>query len=175
MCLTAVAVLGLQAEVAKPYRIPTPSMEPTLHCAKPVAGCRSRVSDRILVNRLAYRLHEPERGDIVVFAAPARVKAACGTGGAYVKRVVGLPGEVLSMRDGLVLIDGRPLAEPYLRTRYRGNETGEWARIARDRYFLLGDNRPDSCDSRRWGTVSRDDVIGRAELIYWPPNRAGAP
>jgi signal peptidase I len=171
--LAVIALLAFQAEVAKPYRIPSPSMEPTLHCAKPVSGCRSRVADRVIANRLVYGLHEPRRGDIVVFKAPARVKAACNADGTFIKRIVGLPGEKLSMRNGSVLIDGIPLVEPYLQEAYRGRESGDWARIAGGSYFVLGDNRTMSCDSRRWGLVRRDDIIGRADVIYWPPNRAG--
>jgi len=173
--MAVIAVLAFQAEVAKPFRIPSPSMEPTLHCAKPVSGCRSRVADRVIANRLAYRFHEPRRGDIVVFKASARVKAACGVGGTFIKRIVGLPGERLSMRKGFVSIDGVSLVEPYLQADYRGRESGDWARIAGDGYFVLGDNRTMSCDSRRWGLVRRDDIIGRADVIYWPPDRAGEP
>ena len=140
-------------------------MEPTL-----------RVADRVIANRLVYGFHEPRRGDIVVFEAPARVETACGTGGgAFIKRIVGLPGEKLSMRNGYVLIDGVSLVEPYLRAAYRGRESGDWARISGDSYFVLGDNRTMSCDSRRWGLVPRDNIIGRADVTYWPPNRVGEP
>jgi signal peptidase I len=173
--LAAVAVLVFQAEVAKPYRIPSSSMEPTLHCAKPADGCLSRVSDRVVANRLVYWFHEPRRGDIIVFKAPARVEAACPAGGTFIKRIVGLPGEKLSMRNGFVLVNGVPLVEPYLRPEYRGRESGDWARIAGESYFVLGDNRTMSCDSRRWGVVPRDNIIGRAEVTYWPPNRVGEP
>jgi signal peptidase I len=173
--LAVVAVLVFQAEVAKPYRIPSPSMEPTLHCAKPADGCLSRVSDRVVANRLVYRFHEPRRGDIIVFKAPARVEAACPASGTFIKRIVGLPGEKLSMRNGFVLVNGVPLAEPYLRPGYRGRESGDWARIDSEGYFVLGDNRTMSCDSRRWGVVPRDNIIGRAEVTYWPPNRVGEP
>ena len=176
IALAWLAVLAFQAEVAKPYRIPTPSMEPTLHCAKPVSGCLSRVSDRVIANRLAYVIHEPERGDIVVFDAPEGAAGACaGDGGTMIKRIVGLPGEKVSMRDGYVLVDGARLIEPYLVPRYRGHETGSWSRIAAGAYFVLGDNRPMSCDSRRWGVVRRGDIVGRAQVIYWPPNRVRAP
>lgn len=173
--LAAVAVLAFQAEVAKPYRIPSPSMEPTLHCAKPVSGCLSRVADRVIANRLVYRLHEPRRGDMIVFRAPARVEAACSAGGTFIKRIVGLPGEKVSMRNGFVLVNDVPLVEPYLRPGYRGRESGDWARIASESYFVLGDNRTMSCDSRRWGVVPRDNIIGRADVAYWPPNRIGEP
>jgi signal peptidase I len=176
IALAVVAVLVFQAEVAKPYRIPTPSMEPTLHCARPVDGCRSRSADRVVANRLVYRFQEPRRGDIVVFRAPPRVERACGgADGTFVKRIVGLPGETVSMRAGHVLIDGRRLPEPYLRAEYRGTETGSWARSPADGYFVLGDNRGRSCDSRRWGIVPRANIIGRADVTYWPPNRLGRP
>ena len=173
--LAAVAVLIFQAEVAKPYRIPSPSMEPTLHCARPVSGCRARVADRVIANRLVYRFHAPRRGEIIVFKAPAQVEATCGAEGTFIKRLVGLPGEKVSMRNGYVFINGVRLDEPYLHRGYGGGESGEWARIPRARYFVLGDNRTMSCDSRRWGFVPRSNIIGRADVIYWPPNRVGEP
>ena len=173
--LAAGAVLIFQAEVAKPYRIPSASMEPTLHCAKPASGCRAPVSDRVIANRLVYRFHDPRRGDIIVFKAPTKVEAACGAGGTLVKRLVGLPGEKVSMRNGYVFINGVRLDEAYLRPGYRGGESGAWARIPSGGYFVLGDNRAMSCDSRRWGIVPRENIIGRAEVIYWPPNRVGEP
>jgi signal peptidase I len=175
LALACIAVLLFQAEVAKPYRIPSSSMEPTLHCAKPVAGCQGRFSDRVIANRLAYRLHEPERGDIIVFETTPAVEAACDARGAFVKRVVGLPGEHVAMRDGYVLIDGVRLSEPYMHARYRGKETGSWGRVPTDSYFVLGDNRPMSCDSRRWGAVTSGDIVGRADVTYWPPRRIGHP
>ena len=170
LSLAVVGVLIFQAEVAKPYRIPSPSMEPTLHCAKPVSGCMSRVSDRVIANRL-YRFRKPERGDIIVFNAPPQVKAACGASGAFIKRIVGLPGESVSMRAGHVLINGARLSEPYLRPACSGDETGSWRRNPSDGYFVLGDNRAMSCDSRRWGVVPRANIIGRADVTYWPPTR----
>ena len=150
-------------------------MEPTLHCAKPVNGCKSRVSDRVIANRLVYRFHEPERGDIIVFDAPPQVEAACDAGGTFIKRIVGLPGESVSMRAGDVFINGERLSEPYLQPAYRGRESGSWRSSPSDGYFVLGDNRAMSCDSRRWGAISRDRIIGRAEVTYWPPPRIGRP
>jgi signal peptidase I len=173
--VAVIAVLIFEAEVAKPYRIPSPSMEPTLHCAKPVSGCESRVADRVIANRLVYRFHEPERGEIIVFDSPARVEAACGAGGTFIKRIVGLPGESVSMRAGYVFINGERLSEPYLQPAYRGRESGSWARSPSDGYFVLGDNRARSCDSRSWGAVPRDRIIGRADVTYWPPPRLGRP
>jgi signal peptidase I len=166
-------VLAFQAEVAKPYRIPTPSMEPTLHCAKPVAHCEGRFSDRVIANRLAFRFRDPERGEIVVFEAPAAAES-CGVGdggSAFVKRIVGLPGERVSERDGAIYINGDRLVEPYVDPSRRGHENGSWPRVAPGHYFVLGDNRTRSCDSRMWGTVPRNDLIGPAMLTYWPPRR----
>ena len=114
IAIAIAAILAFQAEVAKPYKIPSSSMEPTLHCAKPADGCRSRASDRVIANRIVYRFHPPERGDIVVFKAPASVAAACDAGGTLVKRIVGLPGEQVSMENGHVLVNGVRLGEPYL-------------------------------------------------------------
>ena len=173
--LAAAAVLIFQAEVAKPYRIPSPSMEPTLQCARPVSGCEARVADRVIANRLVYRFQAPRRCEIIVFKAPAQVEAACGAKGTFIKRLVGLPGEKVSMRNGYVFINGVRLDEPYLQRGYRDGESGKWARIPAARYFVLGDNRAMSCDSRRWGVVPRNNIIGRAEVIYWPPNRVGEP
>ena len=166
-------VLAFQAEVAKPYRIPSPSMEPTLHCAKPVANCEGRFSDRVIANRLAYRFRNPERGDIVVFRAPAAAdRCGLGDGGSpFVKRIVGLPGEVVSERDGVVYVDGDRLVEPYVDPSRQGREDGRWPRVPPGHYFVLGDNRTQSCDSRTWGTVPRGSMIGPAILTYWPPTR----
>ena len=166
-------VLAFQAEVAKPYRIPTSSMEPTLHCAKPGAFCEGRFSDRVIANRLAYRLRDPERGEIVVFETPETAER-CGRGdggSTFVKRIVGLPGERVSARDGLIHINGERLIEPYVDRSRRGHENASWQRVAPDHYFVLGDNRMHSCDSRTWGTVPRSNLIGPVALTYWPPTR----
>jgi signal peptidase I len=167
-------VLAFQAEVAKPYRIPTSSMEPTLHCAKPGAFCEGRFDDRIVANRLAYRVGDPKRGQIVVFTSP-READRCGSpggGSPYVKRIVGLPGERVSARGGVVYIDGKRLAEPYVDPSRRGNESRSWPRVEAGHYFVMGDNRIHSCDSRTWGTVPRGSLIGRVMLTYWPPGSA---
>ena len=165
-------VLAFQAEVAKPYRIPTSSMEPTLHCAKPGAFCEGRVSDRVIANRLAFRFRDPERGEIVVFKTPKTAERCGGSGGStFVKRIVGLPNERVSERDGVIYINGERLIEPYVDSSRRGRENGGWRRVAPDHYFVLGDNRVHSCDSRVWGTVPRSSLIGPVTLTYWPPNR----
>jgi signal peptidase I len=127
IALAVVFVLAFQAEVAKPYRIPSSSMEPTLHCAKPGAFCAGRFDDRVIANRLAYKFSDPERGQIVVFTAP---KAAdrCGAregGSTFVKRIVGLPGELVSERGGVIYINGARLVEPYVQPSRRGPAYGE--------------------------------------------------
>ena len=166
-------VLSFQAQVAKPYRIPSPSMEPTLHCAKPADSCLGRFSDRVIANRLAYRFSDPKRGQIVVFRSPETAsRCGLGDGGSpFVKRIVGLPGERVSARDGIVYIDGDRLVEPYVDPSRRGHETAQWPRVPPGHYFVLGDNRTLSCDSRAWGTVPRSNLIGPVLLTYWPPNR----
>jgi signal peptidase I len=166
-------VLAFQAEVAKPYRIPSPSMEPTLHCAKPVESCEGRFSDRVIANRLAYRFRSPERGEIVVFEAPAAAdRCGLGDGGSsFVKRIIGLPGEVVSARDGVIHINGERLVEPYIGPFRRGHASGNWPRVASGHYFVLGDNRTRSCDSRMWGPVPHSNLIGPVMLTYWPPKR----
>lgn len=166
-------VLAFQAEVAKPYRIPTPSMEPTLHCARPAAFCQGRFSDRVIADRVAYRFGDPERGQIVVFNAPPTAdRCGPGDGGsAFIKRLIGLPGEAVSMREGVIFINGERLTEPYVDPGVRGGENGKWPRVPPDQYFVLGDNRIHSCDSRTWGTVPRGNLVGPAMLTYWPPSR----
>jgi signal peptidase I len=163
-------VLALKAWVVNPYRIPSSSMEPTLHCAAPAPGCAAVRSDRVLANRFVYRFREPRRGDVVVFETPLNARRLCGAGGVFVKRLIGLPGEVVSERDGVIFIDGRRLEEPYVRPERRDSESGGW-NVPEDGYFLLGDNRRQSCDSRRWGAVKREALIGPVFATYWPFDR----
>src|SRR5829696_2442448 len=98
-------VLAIKAWVVNPYRIPSSSMEPTLHCARPGTGCEARFSDRVLANRFVYHFKDPARGDIVVFKTPPEAAVRCGAGGTFVKRIIGLPGETLEERDGIIYIN----------------------------------------------------------------------
>ena len=168
--IALVVVFGLEAEVAKPYRIPTSSMEPTLHCARPGAYCLAGHSDRVIVNRLAYRFEQPRRGQIVVFHAPALASKRCGEGGTFVKRLLGLPGDKLTEQHGRWTVDGKALSEPYVSPTERGSETGKWS-VPAGQYFFMGDDRIHSCDSRVWGSVPRRNLIGPILVTYWPPNR----
>ena len=176
-------VLAFEAEVAKPYRIPSASMESTLRCGKPTDECTGSASDRVLVNRLAYEFGSPQRGQIVVFHAPAKAND-CGDGDSgtiFVKRLIGLPGETVR-EDGRGFIwIRRPgttrwtkLAEPYLSRDARLRDAADFGQswpVPRGEYFMLGDNRADSCDSRKWGAVPRSSLIGPVIFTYWPPDR----
>jgi len=168
-------VLAIKAWIVNPYRIPSSSMEPTLHCARPANGCEARFSDRVLANRLIYHFREPERGEIVVFVTPPAARIRCGAGGTFVKRLIGLPGERLELRlergFSVVYIDGKKLAEPYLQPGRRDSGGPETFTIPQGQYFMMGDNRSQSCDSREWGTVPRDNLIGKVFATYWPPTR----
>ena len=168
-------VLVFEAKVAKPYRIPSSSMEPTLHCAKPGEWCLASTNDRVIANLLAYEFGSPERGQVVVFKAPpAASRCGPGDGGTtFVKRLIGLPGEQVSERDGDIYINHRRLNEPYIAPDLRGQENGSWPRIATGHYFFLGDDRIHSCDSRVWGTVARGNLIGPVIATYWPLSRIG--
>ena len=177
LVLTALvgALLLFVALTSKLYRIPNAAMEPTLHCARPVAGCLAKAPDHILVSRLLYRIRGPRRGDIVAFRAPPRA-VACGTGGGiFVDRVVVLPGESWSERHGFIYVNGKKLNEPYVKPNRRFDENRPELQLARGQYIVLGDNRSASCDSRIWGTVPRGNIIGPVLAVYWPPSRIGFP
>jgi len=173
-------VLAIKAWVVNPYRIPSSSMEPTLHCARPAPGCEARTSDRVLACRFCYHLHAPRRDDIVVFNTPKLAKQECGQEGTFVKRLIGLPGDVWEERAGDVYIDGKKLDEPYIKPARRDGRTlglsdipprNTYIRIPKDYYLMMGDNRKSSCDSRVWGLVPKKNLIGKVFATYWPPSR----
>ena len=164
-------MLTVVEHTTKAYAIPSSAMEPTLHCARPAPGCEAGTMDRVLVLRFPSRT--PKRGDIVVFKTPPAALSKCGAGGTFTKRLVGLPGETVTERNGLISIDGKPLQEPYVEHRYEGPRAS-W-HVPAGTYFVLGDNRPQSCDSRVWGTVPRGNVVGPIVARYWPLDRIGSP
>jgi signal peptidase I len=154
-----IALFQLGALVfVKAYKLPTASMEPTV----------SR-GDRVGVIRFVGRV-EPDRGDVVAFRAPRRVAALCGQSGTFLKRIVGLPGERIVERRGRLFVNGSPLREPYVAAARRDDVSGTW-RVPRGAYFVLGDNRRASCDSRAWGAVPEHRLIGEVFVTYWPPSR----
>jgi signal peptidase I len=181
--VAVVIVVTVKSWIVNPYRIPSPSMEPTLHCAGSDPECKASNSDRVMANRFIYYFRDPRRAEIVVFHAPKAASADCG-GGVFVKRIIGLPGEVWAERAGFTYINGRKLAEPYIRPERRDHDTktlrdipptGTLTRIPPDMYLMEGDNRAHSCDSRVWGLVPRKSIIGKVFLIYWPLDRIGVP
>ena len=160
--------------LVQPFWIPSESMVPTIE-----------INDRVMVNKLAYKLGEPERGDVVVFRDPAEpdieesvpeavirsVLEAVGvrTRGRddLIKRVVGLPGETVEIKGNQVLIDGVPIDEPYLDNGVVMPDEGPFP-LGGSQVFLMGDNREFSFDSRRFGPIALDHVIGRAFVVIWP-------
>ncbi|MDQ7844854.1 MAG: signal peptidase I [Armatimonadota bacterium] len=146
--------------VVQAFYIPSGSMEPTL-----------QVGDRILVGKFTYRFEEIRRGDVIVFHYPLN------PGKDFVKRVVGLSGETVELRDGMVLINGTPIRELYPTALAEGDRacTSNYGpqKVPRGELFVLGDNRCNSEDSRFFGFVPRSNVVGKALFIYWPPQRLG--
>jgi signal peptidase I len=139
-------VLACKAWVINPYRIPTSSMEPMLHCARPGDGCEAGTSDRVLANRFIYHFRDPERREIVVFKTPPLARQECGSEGTFVKRLIGLPGEVWEERSGFVYINGKKLDEPYMQRARRDSQTlgladlrprGKYTRIPEGFYLMM--------------------------------------
>jgi signal peptidase I len=136
------------------YKVLGSSMEPNLH-----------QEQHLLVNKIEYWLHPPARGDVIVFQPPNDPN-----GIPLVKRVIGLPGEQLEIKDGQVFINGVRLEEPYVQTQAMRSHAGE---VPADAVFVMGDNRSGSSDSRVWGALPHKNIVGRAVLCYWPPERWG--
>jgi signal peptidase I len=159
---------GSEDEEVRTFRIPSSAMEPTLHCARPAPGCRADAQDEVEVRPEA----RYERGDIVVFETPQRARTLCGAGGFFVKRIVGLPRERVAITpDGAVSLDGRRLDESdYLKPGRQGGPAGRWNAGPRE-YFLLGDNRMHSCDSRIWGVLPAENIVGSVVAIDRPSGR----
>jgi signal peptidase I len=148
LLLSALLFLVINAVTAR-IRVESISMQPTLY-----------EGDFVLVNRVVYKLGQPGRGDVIVFRQPRNPDAE-----PYIKRVIGLPGEVISIAEGQVYINGEALREPYLKT--ATGHDGSW-QVPIDSLFVMGDNRFYSSDSREWGMVPLENVIGKAEVVYLP-------
>jgi signal peptidase I len=175
--------LGIQAFLVKPYRIPSESMVPTL-----------QVGQRVLVNRIGNRFSAPKVGDIVVFHPPAGAEEdnTCGGGTPpqgqvcdkptaqkssvnFIKRVVAGPGDRISILNGHVILNGKRQKEPFIEPCGGGEECNfpRTVTVPPGEYFMMGDNRGSSDDSRFWGPVPRKWIIGEAFATYWPPKRIG--
>jgi signal peptidase I len=177
--VAALVAITINTFVAQAFYIPSTSMVPQL-----------RVNDRVVVSKLAYRLHDPRRGDVVVFSAPPAEQSPARRAGSpvrralqglgrvlgvaesqteLIKRVIGLPGETVEGRGGRVYVDGRPLIEPYLPP---GTMTSNFGPIVvpSGHLWVMGDNRTLSSDSRVFGPILRSTVVGRAIWRVWPVN-----
>jgi signal peptidase I len=166
-----VLAMVIRAFVIQAFRIPTGSMTPTL-----------LVGDAILVNKFLYgakipftdirlpAIREPKRGDVVVFIYPLDTKVD------FIKRLVAKGGETVEIKEGTIYIDGKPLTDPVFNQKYyynRGDfgEQDKKIQVPNDSYFVLGDNSGSSKDSRYWGFVPKKNLLGKAIIIYWPPQR----
>ncbi len=177
--IALVIAIYLQAFAIKPFMIPSPSMEPTL-----------QEGDRVLVDRMTYHFREPRRGEVIVFRFDPNNTANWTQGGngftrsldllaeilnithqeslQFIKRVVGVGGDTVELRDGALYVNGEPYEADY--EYVQDNDNGKWE-VPEGTVMVMGDNRPNSNDSRRWGFVPLQAVIGRGMLIWWPPGR----
>lgn len=159
--LSVILALGIRHFVAEARYIPSESMLPTLE-----------VNDRLIVEKVSYHFHTPDRGDIVVFWPTQRLKEENPSlKDAFIKRVIGLPGETIEVREGKVFVNNEPIAENYI----AAEPEYQWGPevVPVNSYLVLGDNRNNSYDSHFWGYVPRENIIGRAVVRFWPPKRAG--
>lgn len=162
LLIAAILAFGIRTFLLGPYKIPTGSMRPNL-----------MEGDRIFVDKVTYRFKEPERGDIIVFKYPLDRKKD------FVKRLVAYGRETVEIRDGQLYVNGEKLEKPpsitgrfyYNRDDWDFGKRGQVVTVPSDFLFVLGDNSAQSSDSRNWGFVSRKDIIGRAVVIWWPPQR----
>lgn len=153
LSLAVILAILIRIFVCEPYDITSQSMSPTL---KP--------DDKILVNKLFYRFKEPSRGDIVVFKFPLDEKKY------YIKRIIGLPGEIIEGKENKILINDQFLKEEYLPSDLEFDNFGP-DQLGVEDYYVLGDRRDDSEDSRYWGPLARTKIQGKAIIIYWPMQR----
>lgn len=153
LVIAVVLAVIIRTFIFQPFFIPSGSMIPTLY-----------KGDRIIVSKLSYRFHPPQRGDIIVFHYPLNPKKT------YVKRLIGLSGEKVLLSGGKLYINDKVVPEPYLP---RGTFFYDFGpvKVPEGSYFMLGDNRMNSEDSRVWGFLDKQLIIGKAMVLYWPPNR----
>jgi signal peptidase I len=147
--LTAVIYIAVNFATGR-YRVEGDSMQPTMH-----------PNQYVLLDKVSYMLGEPQRGDIIVFHYPF------GQDRDFIKRVIGLPGETVTIEGGVVKVNGEALQEPYIAAPPQYQNT--WV-VPEAEYFVLGDNRNNSSDSHSWGMLKREFIVGRAVVVYWPPS-----
>lgn len=157
--LSSVLALGIRGFVAEARYIPSGSMLPTL-----------QINDRLIIDKITYNFRTPERGDIVVFSPTDALKAQ-NFKDAFIKRVIGLPGDKVEVKGERVYVNDQPLRENYIED--KPNYSFGPVTVPANQYLVLGDNRNNSYDSHYWGYVPRDKIIGRAIVRFWPLNRVG--
>ncbi|HSM81108.1 MAG TPA: signal peptidase I [Nodosilinea sp.] len=161
LTLALAVALTVRVLIAEPRYIPSNSMDPTLH-----------IGDRLLVEKVSYRWQPPHRGDIVVFFPPPQLtRLGYEPRQAFIKRVIGEPGQRVQVMQGQVWVDGEPLQEPYILE--PPAYTLEPVTVPAGQVFVMGDNRNDSNDSHVWGGLPQGNIIGRARLRFWPLDRLG--
>ncbi len=157
--LSALLAFGIRTFVAEARYIPSGSMLPTLE-----------INDRLIIDKVSYHFEQPHRGDIVVFQPTDELRRQ-NFKDAFIKRVVGLPGETVEVQNGKVFINGQPIDETYVFEK----PNYQWGPkvVPEGQYVVFGDNRNNSYDSHYWDFVPRDKIIGRAIVRFWPPQRVG--
>lgn len=155
-----VVALIIKTFVVQAFQIPSPSMEDTL-----TAG------DRVLVNKMGYDADKVSRGDVLVFSRPPSLVAGPDDPKDLIKRVIGLPGDELQTKDGSVYVNGRKLEEPYVASGAISNGLENPIVVPEGQFFMMGDNRQDSADSRVFGPIDAETVTGRAFMVMWPIGR----
>jgi len=158
LALSVLIAVVLIVFIYQPVKVEGTSMMPALED-----------QERIFINKFTYKLGSGkiERGDMVVFWFPLDPSKS------YIKRVIGLPGDTVEIDDGVVIVNGKPLQEDYVPEKYRDYQSRPAERIAQDQYYVLGDHRRSSNDSRAWGTVPRQNIYGKAVFVYWPLDKMG--
>lgn len=154
-----ILAIGIRACIAEARFIPSESMLPTLE-----------IDDRLIIEKISYRLRKPERGDVVVFRPTDTLKEQ-NFKEAFIKRVIGVPGDIIEVKNSEVYVNGVKLTEKYI-YESPSYEYGP-VKVPEGNYFVLGDNRNNSLDSHHWGFVPLENLIGRAAIRFWPPNRLG--
>lgn len=157
--LSGVLAFGIRSFVAEARYIPSGSMLPTL-----------QINDRLIIDKISYNFRNPDRGDIVVFSPTDELKKQ-NFKDAFIKRVIGLPGDKVEVKGERVYVNDQPLRENYIED--KPNYNFGPVTVPADQYLVLGDNRNNSYDSHYWGYVPRDRIIGRAVVRFWPLNRVG--
>lgn len=154
--LSVLLAFGIRTYVAEARYIPSGSMEPTL-----------QINDRLIIEKISYDFEPPQHGDIIVFHPPESLHQK----DAFIKRVIGIPGDKVEVKDGLVYINEQAQEESYIAAK----PDYQWGpvEVPADSYLVLGDNRNQSFDSHYWGYVAKDHILGRAVFRFWPPERVG--